>query len=291
MKVLLFGGSGQLGFELIKRLTLLNVKTVAPVSSEVDISDKNQVKSLIKRTDPTVIFNAAAYTAVDAAETDFETALKVNKLGPENIGLAAKEKGIHVIHVSTDYVFDGTLERPLTESDATNPVNKYGESKLLGELALTEVAEEFATIVRTSSLHGERGINFVHTMLKLFKEKDEVAVVSDQIMSPTYAGWLAEVLIDLAKIKAIGLFHAASKGQLSWFEFASYIHEIAVNNYGDKIKAKLEKTTSDKFYRPAKRPHFSVLDTSKLEMTLGRSSITWKEGLHQHLQAIGIEVG
>lgn len=287
MKILLFGGSGQLGFEIRPRAKVLHFDVVAPVTSEVDIVDQNQVLKLVSELSPDIIINAAAYTAVDLAESEPEIAFKVNCDGVRNIALAAKETKARLIHVSTDYVFDGSITRPLKETDPVSPPNQYGASKLAGEKALAEVYPENSLIVRTSSLHGSKGINFVHTMLKLFKEKEEVAVVNDQIMSPTYAGWLAEVLLDLSRHEITGIVHASCKGAISWFDFANEILAVAKKN-DVPTKASIKPISASEFYRPAKRPSYSVFDCSRLTDALGRAPIDWKDGLKQHMKELGI---
>lgn len=287
MNILLFGGSGQLGYEIRPRGKALHFDIAAPVASEIDIVDKNQVVQLVKDLSPEVIINAAAYTAVDVAESEPELAFKVNSDGVRNISIAAKEVQARLIHVSTDYVFDGSIHRPLKETDPVSPPNQYGASKLAGEKAVLEVYPENSLIVRTSSLHGSKGVNFVHTMLKLFKEKEEVAVVNDQVMSPTYAGWLAEVLLDLSRHDITGILHASCQGAISWFEFASEIMAIAKKN-DVHFKASLKPISAAEFYRPAKRPSYSVLDCGRLTEALGRAPIDWKEGLRQHMKELGI---
>lgn len=287
VNILLFGGSGQLGYEIRPRGKALHFDIAAPVASEIDIVDKNQVIQLVKDLSPEVIINAAAYTAVDLAESEPDLAFKVNSEGVRNIAIAAKEIQARLIHVSTDYVFDGSISRPLNESDPVSPPNQYGASKLAGEKAVLEVYPENSLIVRTSSLHGSKGVNFVHTMLKLFKEKEEVAVVNDQIMSPTYAGWLAEVLLDLSRYEITGVLHASCQGAISWFEFASEIMTIAKKN-DVPIKARLKPISAAEFYRPAKRPSYSVFDCTRLTEVLGRAPIDWKDGLRQHMRELGI---
>ena len=287
MKILLFGGSGQLGYEIRPRAKALHIDLVAPITSEVDISDQQQVSRLIHDLKPDVIINAAAYTAVDLAESEPEKAFKVNAEGVRYIAEAAKDSGSRLIHISTDYVFDGSLGRPLKETDPVSPPNQYGASKLAGEQAALNAHPTNTLIVRTSSLHGAKGINFVHTMLKLFREKEEVSVVSDQVMSPTYAGWLAEVLLDLARLEVVGIIHASCRGAISWYEFAKEIHMLATKS-GEKLKAQVKPISAAEFYRPAIRPSYSVFDCSKLTETLGRAPIDWKEGLKQHLKELGI---
>ena len=287
MKLLVFGGSGQLGLEILPRARDLNFEVAAPVTAEVDVSDYEQIKYLIKKLEPNCIINCAAYTNVDLAETEKDFAYKVNEQGPYSIARVIKETDIRLIHISTDYVFDGSLNRPLTENDKTNPINIYGQSKLAGEQAILNVCPEKSLIVRTSSLHGQYRNNFVKTMLKLFQEKEEISVVSDQFVTVTWAGWLAEIVLDLIRVEDNGIVNASGKGVLSWFDFAKKIFELAVNN-NPKINKNLKILPVS--YLDFKRPSFSALDCSKLESLIGREAITWEEGLKIHLEQVSFGV-
>ncbi len=295
MKLLVFGGGGQLGYELLTRARDLRFEVLAPVISELDIADQGAVVKITKAIKPAAIINAAAYTAVDKAEVEQDAAFSVNSTGAHNVAVAAKAVGCRLIHVSTDYVFSGTGSTPLSESDATDAKGVYGCSKLEGEKRIRSEYPERSLIVRTSSLHGQRGENFVHTMLKLFADRDVLKVVDDQRMSPTWAGWLAEALLDLTRVDipasesgtapGAGVVHASGVGNVSWFEFASAIHEDAKRDA--PWKARLERTTMAELARPAPRPKFSVFNVSKLTRLLGRSPIDWREGLRAHLSDIG----
>lgn len=281
MKILLFGGSGQLGGELREKAKDLSFEVVAPVTKEVDISDREQVIHLVKKVIPDIIINSAAYTAVDKAESERDRAFEINATGVKIIGEAAREVSARVIHISTDYVFSGETTEPLDETAETRPINVYGESKLAGEKFLLELYPENSLVVRTASLHGALGENFVHTMLRLFKEKDSISVVNDQIMSPTYTGWLAEVLLDLSRMKeVIGVLHAAGQGAISWFDFASEIKRQK------GAQCEIRPVSHTEFKRDAKRPMYSALSTRALAAILGRPSISWKEGLRLHLERI-----
>jgi dTDP-4-dehydrorhamnose reductase len=288
VKILLFGGSGQLGFELRKRAHDLDFEVVSPVTSEVNISEREQVIFLAKTVRPAVIINAAAYTAVDKAEVEQDAAYKVNRDGARNAALAAKEADCRLIHISTDYVFDGLLGRPLKEDDLTNPLSVYGASKLAGELEVSEILRDRSLICRTSSLHGQKGINFVHTMIKLFKDLDVVRVVSDQTMSPTWAGWLAEAILDLARLEVSGVVHASCDGAVSWHRFAQAILARVEHKIDRAGKVTIEETSAADLKRPARRPHYSPFDVSKIGQILGRPPISWEEGLEGHLRDIGL---
>ena len=288
MKILLFGGSGQLGFEIIKRANDLNFEIISPVTSEVNISEEKQVRFLAKQVQPDIIFNCAAYTAVDKAEEDIERCFQINRDGARNAALAAKDASTRLIHISTDYVFDGDGSSPLDESTPTNPLNVYGKSKLAGEEEILKTYPEKSLILRTSSLYGQHGVNFVRTMLELFKTKETLKVVSDQYMSPTWAGWLAEVMLDLSRINANGVMHACCKGETNWHEFANTILEISRDKVHPKENLKIDTVEAVNYPRPAKRPTYSVMNCKKLSTVLGRAPITWQEALNLHLVEIGM---
>lgn len=284
MKILLFGGSGQLGIEVTKRARDLNFEVLAPVTSEVNVSEREQVLYLANSVKPELLVNCAAYTAVDKAEVEREAAFKVNCDGAGYAAEAARKVGARFIHISTDYVFAGDLRRPLTEADPARPLSVYGESKLAGERRILELYPEGSLIVRTSSLHASGGVNFVNTMLKLFAEKPALKVVSDQVMSPTWAGWLAEVLLDLGRMDCCGLVHASCAGEVSWLDFAKGIQEMS------RLRGmcELHPTTAAEFGRPAARPAYSVFDCSKLTGLLGRPPIDWRVGVRSHLRELGM---
>ncbi|MEZ4754229.1 MAG: dTDP-4-dehydrorhamnose reductase [Bdellovibrionota bacterium] len=287
MKILLFGGKGQLGLEISKRGQDLNFEIVSPVSSEIDISDRDQVLFLTEKVKPSLVINAAAYTAVDKAEDEVDKAFLINRDGAGYVAEAAKNNNARLFHVSTDYVFDGTGSTPLTEDSPTKPLSVYGQSKLEGEQAVFKAFGSKALVIRISSLHGQYGNNFIHTMLRLFSERDQIKVVSDQRMSPTWAGWLAEVMLDLSRIKSQGILHACSKGETTWYELASATFEIAAPFIKGAENTKIDPIPASDYPTPAKRPMYSVLDCSKLTGLLGRESMDWREGLSLHLKELG----
>ena len=285
MKILLFGGSGQLGFEIRGRAQALSFETSAPVRKEVSITDKEQVRFLVEKIAPDVIINCAAYTAVDKAEEERDQAFALNRDGPAFVAQAASDFNSRLIHISTDYVFGGDFSSPIGEGAETSPLNVYGESKLAGEQEVLKYLGDRALIVRTSSLHGQNGNNFVHIMLKLFEEREELRVVSDQVMCPTWAGWLAEVVLDLCRIDTHGIIHAVSRGQTTWFDFAQTIREYATPPEGG-WKVRIEPIPAAEYPSAARRPQYSVLDCRNLLLLLGRESISWEEGLRNHLSDI-----
>ncbi len=289
MKILLFGGSGQLGFEIRKRAHDLNFEVLSPVHSEVDIADAAQVRHFAANIKVDIVINCAAYTAVDKAEVEREQAHRINCVGAQNAAEAAKAQGVRLLHVSTDYVYDGALNRLIREDDPVRPLNYYGESKLEGERAIQQCIGDAATLVRTSSLHGQKGINFVNTMLKFFAERPVVSVVNDQFMCPTWAGWLAETLLDLVRIPTSGVLHACGEGVVSWFEFARAIHQYSVvPATNEPSRTELKPISAAEFNRPAVRPVHSGMDCTKLSSILGRKPISWQAGLKAHLGEMGV---
>ena len=288
MKILLFGGSGQLGYELQIRARDLSFSVVSPVTSEVDVGNREQVEFLTATVKPDLVINSAAYTAVDKAEVEREDAFRINEIGALNVALAAKKHGARLVHVSTDYVFDGKGSEPLTEDHSTDPISVYGASKLAGEKQILSAYPEKSVIIRTSSLHGQKGINFVHTMLDLFKKRDSLTVVSDQLMSPTWAGWLAEVILDMGRLQVTGIYHASCAGAVSWYDFAREILTLASAKIERPERITIAPITAAEFGRPAPRPQYSVFNTSKLAQAIGRPAITWQLGLRSHLMDIGI---
>ncbi len=226
MRVLLTGAYGQLGRCLLDRFPADWI-TLACGSAELDITDRVAVVRVVKKFKPDVIMNAAAYTAVDKAETDRTRALKINAIGPENLAQAAKMIGARFIHISTDYVFDGVKRTPYTEQDPPCPINFYGLSKWEGEKRVFEVLPE-AIVIRTSWMFSEYGNNFVSTMLRLAQTRSELHVVNDQYGCPTYAGDLAQAMITLADMpEKHGLYHYCGDVAVSWCEFAQTIFVAA----------------------------------------------------------------
>lgn len=286
MKIVLFGAKGQLGLEIEAKALQAGCELIPLDLPELDITSKEQVSEVLQRERPELIINAAAYTAVDQAEQEKDQAYLVNCDGAANIALAARDAAARLIYLSTDYVFGEGHQEPIKEEADTSPLNVYGASKLAGERETLRICEKLALVVRISSLHGSKGNNFVHTMLKLFKSREEVSVVNDQYMSPTWAGWLAEILVELAgKEELSGIVHASSCGNISWYDFAAEILNVVKPQLNKDMR--LEPISALQFPRAAKRASYSVLDTSKLTSWLGKEVIGWKEGLHSHLNELG----
>ena len=257
MKILITGANGLLGHELT---SILKDHTLILLShSQLDISDSESVNKQIDSSSPDIVINSAAYTQVDACESNYDLAYSSNALGPKNLAIKCKELGIPLIHISTDYVFEGNEKEnlPLKENDKLGPKTVYGKTKLEGEKLVQENCEKYF-ILRTAWLYGE-GKNFVKTMLNLSKKNKELKVVNDQIGSPTYAKDLAKAIKEIIDKKSdkYGIYHVTNKGEVSWYEFAKKIFEIK------NIEIKVNPVTSEEFPRPAPRPHYSVLNNQK----------------------------
>lgn len=258
MKYLITGGTGQLGYDIIKELINRNEKDyLAPSSKKMDITNQKQVEKIILNYKPDIIFHCAAYTAVDKAEEDKENCYNVNVNGTKNIVEVAKRINAKVVYISTDYVFDGTKKTEYETEDITNPINYYGYTKLLGEKEVQQLNDYL--IVRISWVFGENGKNFVKTMLNLAETKTELSIVSDQIGSPTYTKDLSKLLLDMIENNKKGLFFATNEDFCSWYEFAEYIFKI--NN----INIKLNKVLTKDYKTLAKRPLNSKLSKNKLD--------------------------
>ena len=269
MKVLITGANGQLGYEFSK---LLGENAILTDFDNLDITDFCQVQNA---PEVDIIINCAAYTNVDGAEDNEKDASAVNVTGPENLTKLAKLRNIPIVHVSTDYVFDGTGEIPYVESDKTNPQSVYGTTKLEGEEKVREYNKHY--IVRTAWLYGEKGKNFVKTIARVGREKGQLKVVSDQIGCPTNAKDLAEQILRLIETEKYGTYHCTGSGKCSWYDFACEIIS------GLEIECEVAPCKTGEFPAKAKRPAFSVLDNSKLEKVTSSKMPYWKESLKEYL--------
>lgn len=277
MKILLTGANGQLGRCFQDRLPEdWQIKALG--SAELNIANLSQVEDIVHSWKPDAIVNAGAYTAVDKAEDDAEAAAEVNTKGPENLALAARSIGAKLIHVSTDYVFDGQGTTPYLETDATNPLGVYGKTKLEGEQAVHAVLPD-AVVIRTAWVFSEYGNNFVKTMISLAEKRDALGIVSDQRGCPTYAGDLASAIINLLqKSSPGGIYHYGGDTEVSWFEFADRIFDVAVSNGRIPKKPALTPMTTEQYPTPAKRPAYSVLSGDKIK-AVGISLSNWGNAL------------
>ena len=281
-KILVTGANGQLGQSLQKLSQKEKAFQFLFTDSEtLDITNKEEVLNFFWQNEPDVCINAAAYTAVDLAETDTEKAFLVNADGTENLALVCAEYNAQFIHVSTDYVFDGTNNLEYTEEDFTNPLGVYGASKLAGEELALE-ANPCAIILRTSWVYSEFGKNFVKTMLSLFATKEELNVVADQYGQPTNATDLAEAILTIVKTekKTPGIFNFSNEGKISWYDFAQKIAELS----GSKIK--INPIVTSQYPTPAKRPQNSTLDLSKIKSTYHINIKPWEESLAKTIQLL-----
>jgi len=278
-KVLVFGAKGMLGSALVPLLEK-KFETLGYSHAEVDIADKEKVTSFIHDFQPNWVVNCAAMTNVDGCETNIEQAFKVNRDGARNIAEALLGvKGAKMVHISTDFVFDGTKNSPYVETDPVNPQGVYGKSKEEGERAIWEVLPQRSLIVRTSWVFGLGGKNFADTMLKLAETQKALKVVDDQEGRPTYTLDLSQGLIHLMEVNALGLVHFANAGSCTWNEFARTVFEVAQIEGID-----VQKITSLEFKRPAKRPNYSVLSTERYEKLTGQSIRPWKEALQDYIK-------
>ena len=261
--ILVTGGNGQLGSEL--REIAPNYQDYNFLFTDVknlDITNHSAVAAFIESNNITVIINCAAYTAVDKAESEPELADAINNLAVSNFAQIAKEKNIKLIHISTDYVFDGTNYKPYVETDIPNPKSVYGKTKLDGEIALQKINPANAVIIRTSWVYSKFGNNFVKTMLRLAETRDEISVVADQIGSPTNAADLAKTILTiLPKIsnETVELFHYSNEGVCSWYDFAKAIFEIK------GVSIKVKPIESKQYPTPAERPFYSVLNKGRIK--------------------------
>ncbi|MFC4323378.1 dTDP-4-dehydrorhamnose reductase [Litchfieldia salsa] len=279
MIVLVTGVRGQLGHDVVKSLGSRNHEVHGVEREQLDITNEADVKSLIAEIKPDAIIHCAAYTNVDGAEQDKDTAYEVNALGAKYLAQAAKSVDAKMVYVSTDYVFNGTAETPYKVDEPTNPLGVYGETKLAGEEFTSEILDKFF-IVRTAWVFGINGNNFVKTMLKLGKERGELGVVHDQIGSPTYTVDLANFLVELVESDKYGIYHATNDGVCSWFDFAEEIFKQA------GLEVKVNPLTTEQFPRPAARPKYSVLDKTKITEQNFTPLRDWKEALASYLKEL-----
>lgn len=282
-KYLITGANGQVGYCLTQQL-LGKAEVLAVDRDKLDITDRNAVFHVVSEFRPDVIINAAAHTAVDRAETEVALSEAINVNGPKYLAEAAAEIGALILHISTDYVFNGQGEKPYYETDTVDPQGVYGKTKQAGEIAVQN-ANSKSVILRTTWVFGEHGNNFVKTMLRLGKEREVLGVVADQFGSPTYAGDIANALIEISeqilngKQNAYGIYHFSGQPYINWHGFAQEIFQQAI------LQKILEKAplvnaiaTSD-YPSPAKRPANSRLDLSKIKQTFGIEPSDWKKAI------------
>jgi dTDP-4-dehydrorhamnose reductase len=275
--VLVTGANGQLGSEL-NSLVLNYPKYTFYFTDvkELDITNHIAVKGYLKKYDINIIINCAAYTAVDKAESEVELANKINHLSVKNFAELSKEMNIKMIHISTDYVFDGTNFKPYVETDNPNPQSIYGKTKLDGERLMMEINPNNSIIIRTSWVYSSYGNNFVKTMLRLGKEKESLGVIYDQIGTPTYARDLAKVILDILpqiNNKSVQLLHYSNEGACSWLDFAKAIFEL------QEISCKVNPILTSAYPTAAKRPYYSILDKTKIKNEFDLKIPFWRDSL------------
>jgi dTDP-4-dehydrorhamnose reductase len=284
--ILLIGSNGQVGKELVRSLEpCKNLITIARPT--LDLTQPHTLRSIIREKQPQIIINAAAYTAVDKAESEPEQAKAINDLAPGILAEETEKLGAFLIHLSTDYVFDGNHCRPYQEIDATNPLSVYGKTKLLGEQAIQKSCSHYF-ILRTAWVYGSFGkSNFVKTMLRLGAEREEILVVADQIGSPTWARDIAEAIAQIIphlNSEVVGIYHYTNSGVASWYDFAVTIFEEAQQlGFPLKVQQVIPITTSE-YPTPARRPNYSVLSCSKISAFLGKNPPHWRKALRQMLK-------
>ncbi|MBA3424745.1 MAG: dTDP-4-dehydrorhamnose reductase [Rubrobacteraceae bacterium] len=274
MKVLLAGAGGQLGRELARLLPEQGHETVSLARADLDIADSRAVGRTIEQHTPDLVINAAAFTGVDAAETEAEAAYAVNALGPRNLAVACERAGCELLHVGTNYVFDGTGERPYEPFDPPNPLSGYGRTKLAGDEYVMRLCRRWY-VVRTAGVYGEGG-NFVRTMLRLAGERDEIRVKNDEFVSPTWARDLADGIIRIVEAGDYGLYHLTNSGSCSWYEFAREIMRLT----GSEVR--VTPISTSEFPLPAPRPPNGVLSG------LGGPRLRpWRDALAEYLDREG----
>ena len=291
MRILITGANGQLGCEL---QTILNsgAADIGPIPSEyldaevlptdveeMDILNKDEVNATVAGFKPDLIINCAAFTNVDACESQADLAMKLNADGPQNLAEVAKQYGARIVHISTDYVFSGKDPAPKVESDQPEPQSVYGKTKLQGELKVAAACTEYY-IVRTAWLYGAVGNNFVQTMLKLARENGFIKVVNDQYGNPTNANDLAYEILKIALTDSYGIWHCTNEGTCSWFDFASAIVDLA------DIPCEKNPCSTEEFVRPAPRPAYSSLENTRLQTTIGNEMRPWKDALTTYLEKL-----
>ncbi len=279
MNVVILGAKGMLGSDLVSLCQKLDFNTLGVDQPELDICSYDSVRVHIPACD--WVINCAAFTNVDGSETEAKAAFAVNERGARNVARACKRRKINLLHISTDYVFDGTRQASYTERSRANPINVYGASKLAGERAIRAEGCRYV-IVRTQSLFGRHGGNFVKAILGQLKAgKEQLHVVADQVSSPTYTAHLAEAIVKILPLDRRGIVNISASGECSWFEFASAIAEqVSPSTWVRPISSKETE-------RAAARPKYSVLDNGRYSMWTGHRMPSWQEGLTDYLKEEG----
>jgi dTDP-4-dehydrorhamnose reductase len=284
----LVGNRGMLGTEMHRRLQARGLEHVV-TDLDVDIADRQALKTFADRLDFSWIINCSGYTAVDRAEDEPDQAFRINGDGVRNLAFLAREMGARFLHISTDYVFDGRKKEAYLEEDVPNPLGIYGRSKLQGEQYIREGIDNHV-ILRTAWLYGPAGNNFVRTMLRLFQERDEVRVVADQWGSPTLAGDLADAILQIITRDTLqyGTFHFTNEGRTNWFEFASLIMELAGKHHLLDREVRLLPIKTEQYPTKAPRPANSYLSKEKIKKVFGISIRPWQEALESFMNSLAV---
>jgi dTDP-4-dehydrorhamnose reductase len=277
MKVLITGAEGMLGHDLIRVLEGKH-QLILTTLADLDICNADKTAELVAFQAPDCVINCAAYTNVDGCETDAENAFAANAEGVKNLAHACRQSGARLLHISTDYVFDGTGQRPYVETDTVNPLSVYGQSKLAGERFVQEILDTYA-IIRTEWLYGRNGKHFVGRILQLAEERDTLEVVDDQTGTPTGTADLALALEALLAVPARGIYHVTNAGSCSWYVFAKKILALAGS------QTRVLPISSNRLARPARRPAYSVLDCSKFISETGHILLPWEQALENYMKA------
>lgn len=278
MKILITGSNGMLGHDLIEVLKD-NHELLLTTSKTLDITDGDSVMDFIVKSNPDIVINSAAYTDVDGCESNPDLAYNVNGEGVKNLALACREVDCPLVHISTDYVFNGQNDRPWVEDDEIGPISIYGKSKLKGEEHIKEILEKYF-IVRTAWLYGVNGRNFPRTMLELAQNHSEITVVYDEVGTPTYTPDLAKGISKLIETDYYGTYHLTNSGNCSWCEFARYIFEVA------DVDVNVIPVTASEFARPAPRPSYSVLENKNWIEKGFKPLRSYKEAIKEYIELI-----
>lgn len=280
MKILVTGANGQLGYDVLKALLARGIEGIPADIAEFDITDAQATERFIRGCRPDAVIHCAAYTAVDKAEDDAERCRLINETGTENVARACRKVDAKMVYISTDYVFPGTGDAYYETDAPTDPLSVYGKTKLAGELAVKSLLSRYF-IVRTSWVFGKNGSNFVKTMLRLGKEREEVNVVCDQIGSPTYTADLAPLLADMAVSEKYGVYHATNEGVCSWAEFAAEIFRLA------EMPTRVNSITTDQYPAArAHRPANSRLSKASLDNAGFRRLPPWEDAIERFIQEL-----
>ena len=285
MKFLVTGADGQLGTELCKRLGTAGHEPIAFTHRDADFTQIEALREAVRGQHADWVINCAAHTQVDKAETETDLAFAVNRDGARTLAEAVASYGGKLVHLSTDFIFDGAQSHPYREDDAANPLGVYGRSKWEGEQAVREVLPG-AVILRTAWVHGAHGHNFVKTILRLAAEREELAIVDDQIGSPSWTGDIADALHTLIEQDARGCYHFTNEGVASWYDFAvAIVAEAGALDFPLRVQ-RLRPIPTSAYPTPARRPAYSVLDKQKIRAALGRPIPHWRESLIKMLREL-----